>query len=121
MSSINSKADVIVDLKGLLDAGDRVPELQQATQAERQTLATAVTEIETLKVQQDELIGMSQEVTQRLKVAIKNGKEAGIRYRSVVRGKIGPHSERLAQFKIAPIRPRPRKQKVVEKVVVVVK
>ncbi len=120
-SSSNSRADIIVDLKGLLDAGDRSPELQQGVEVERQTLAVSVTEVETLKARQEELTGLRQEVTQQLKAATGRAKEAGMRYRSIVKAKIGPHNERLAQFKIAPVRPRPRKQKIVEKVVLVVK
>src|SRR6185436_6152825 len=113
MPSSNSKADVIVNLKGLIDAGDRSPELQQGIEVERQAVAQAVTEIESLKGRQEELTGLRQEVTQQLKAAIGRGKEAGIRYRSMVRAKIGPHNERLAQFKMAPIRRRPRKPQVV--------
>jgi len=113
MPSINSKADIIVHLRGLLDAGDRSPELQQGIETERQALEQSVTEIETLKGRQEELTGLRQEVTQQLGGAIRRGKEAGIRYRSVVRAKLGPHNERLVQFNMAPIRRRPRKPQVV--------
>lgn len=115
MSSINSKADIIVSLRGLIDAGDRSPELQQGIATERQALEETTTEIETLKGRQEELTGLRQETTQLLNAAIARGKDAAIRYRAVVRAKIGPRNERLVQFGMVPIRRRPRKPPVVVK------
>jgi hypothetical protein len=110
MASINSKADVMTDWKGLMEAADRNPEVQQIVAAERQALAQSLVEVETLQARQDELQAQRQEVTQQLKTAVARGKEIAIQIRSVVRGKIGPRSERLVHFKVMPIRPRSRKR-----------
>lgn len=109
MSSINSFADVVRDWEGLLEAVQRNPELQIPLEAERQILVQSLEEIQAIKARQDELGALRQEVTQQLKAAVTRGKEAAIRVRSVVRGKIGPKNERLVHFKVAPIRKRPRK------------
>lgn len=110
MASINSKADVMTDWKGLLEAAARNPEVLQTVTAEHQALAQSLVEVETLQARQDELQAQRQEVTQQLKGAVARGKEIAIQIRSVVRGKIGPRSERLVHFKVAPIRPRLRKR-----------
>jgi hypothetical protein len=109
MSSINSYADIFRDWEGLNEAALRNPEVQQSIEPERLSLLESLAEIQSLKGRQDELTALRQEVTQNLKAAIVKGKEVAIRVRSVVRGKIGPRSERLVHFKVAPIRKRTRK------------
>ena len=110
MASINSKADVMTDWKGLIDAYDRSPEVQAIVAEERQALAQSLAEVETLKARQEELQAQRQAVTQQLNAAMARGKEIAIQIRSVVRGKIGPRNERLVHFKVMPIRPRSRKR-----------
>ncbi|HEX9940499.1 MAG TPA: hypothetical protein VGG03_00670 [Thermoanaerobaculia bacterium] len=111
MASINSYAVVTKDLKGLLDATDRNPEVQPILETERQALAGSLAEIQGLKARQEELTALRQEATQRLKDAVNRAKETAIRIRSVVRGKIGPRSELLVHFNVSPLRKRPRKKK----------
>lgn len=115
MSSINSHADVIDDWEGLLEAGERSPELQPSIETERQALAQSLREVQGLKARQVELSAMRQEATQQLTAAVTQGKEEAMRIRSVVRGKIGPKSERLIHFRVAPLRKRPRKPALVVK------
>lgn len=109
MASINSHADVVTDWEGLLEAGERNPEVQPSIETERQSLRLSLTEVQGLKARQQELKALGQEVTQQLGAAVSRGKEVAIRLRSVVRGKIGPKSERLVHFRVAPLRRRPRK------------
>jgi hypothetical protein len=109
MSSINSHADVVTDWEGLLEAGDRSPELQASTEGERQSLRLSLTEVQSLKARQKELKALGQAVTQQLKAAVDKGKEVAMRFRSVVKGKIGPKNELLVHFGVAPLRRRPRK------------
>jgi hypothetical protein len=115
MSSINSFADIMRDWEGLLDALQRNPDLQPSVEPERQLLTQSAAEVQGLKARQEELTALRQEVTQQLDAAVTRGKETAIRVRSVVRGKIGPKSERLVHFNVAPLRKRPRKAKTVEK------
>lgn len=110
MSSINSQADVMTDWKGLIEASDRSPEVLQLVAPERQALGESLVEVETLKARQMELTAQRHEVTQQLKDAVKRGKVIAIQIRSMARGKIGPLSERLVHFRVAPIRPRSRKR-----------
>lgn len=112
MPSVTSQADIIYDWRGLLEARGRSPELQQGIEPETGALEQSLTEVVSLKGRQEELIGLKQEVSQQLREAIERGKEAAIRFRAVVKARIGPRNERLVQFNMAPIRKRPRKPAV---------
>lgn len=111
MASNNAYPNIVRDLGGVLEAVDRNPEVQPSVEAERQSLAESFAEIQGLKARQKELTAQRQEVTQQLQAAISRGKEAAIRVKSVVRGKIGPRNERLVHFNVAPLRKRTRKTK----------
>jgi hypothetical protein len=111
MSSINSYADIIRDWVELLEATQRTPEVQPSLEQERQELAQFLADVQGLKARQEELKALRQQVTQQLNAAVKVGKEAAMRIRAIAKGKIGPRNERLAHFKVAPVRPRPRKPK----------
>ncbi|HKH45109.1 MAG TPA: hypothetical protein VKM72_10640 [Thermoanaerobaculia bacterium] len=109
MGSINSHADVVTDLRELGEAVDRSPEVKDEVEKERQAVGASLTEIETLKSRQIELKALAQETTQQLKFAVVRGKEAAQQLRAIMKAKFGLKSERLVQFKVAPIRPRSRK------------
>lgn len=113
MSSVKAQAAVIRDLEELTEADDRNPDMQQELAKERQGLNMSLGDIKTLKARQQELTALRQEVTQQLNAAFTRGKDAAITYRSAVRAKVGPRSERLVHYKIAPLRRRPRKQQVI--------
>ena len=91
------------------------PEVQPTVDTDRQSLAQSLTTVQGLKARQNQLQGLRQEVTQQLAAELTKGKETAIKIRSMTRGKIGPKSERLVHFKIAPLRKRPRKAKQVVK------
>lgn len=109
MPSATSYADIINSLQALLEAIDRTPEIQSSIEAEREALEDSLAEVKSLKAQQDELTARRQETTQKLVDAVMRARDVAIRIRSIVRGKIGPHSERLVQFNVAPLRRRPRR------------
>jgi hypothetical protein len=109
MSKVSSHADVMADWDELLQAVQSDPEVQPTVDADRQVLAQSLTTLQGLKARQNELKGLRQEVTQQLKDTVAKGRETAIKIRSMTRGKIGPKSERLVHFKIAPLRKRPRK------------
>jgi hypothetical protein len=108
MASINSHADIFLDWRGLIEATERNPEVRDITAAELQSLKLILSEAEGYRAEQEELTALRQEMTQRLKDAEVRGKDLAIRIRSLVRGKVGPRSERLVHFNVAPIRPRKR-------------
>ncbi len=114
MPTLNSHADIISDWELLLDAAARSPEVQAGIEVERLALEQSLTVVRTLKARQDELKALGQQITQELRAAVGQGKDAAIQLRAVVKAKFGPRTERLVHFKMAPIRKRPRKKKVVE-------
>jgi len=114
MPTVNSQADVLLDLKGLVDATEKDQEMLPSVTQERQALVQTIGEIETLKGRQSELTALRQEATQMLKAAVARGRLQAIQIRSVIRGKMGPKSERLVLFNVAPLRPRSRKRVVVK-------
>jgi hypothetical protein len=109
MGSINSHADVVTDLRGLGEAVDRSPEVKDEVEKERKAVADSLTEIESLKSRQIELTGLKQQTTQQLKSAVVRGKEAAQQLRAIMKAKFGLKSERLVQFRVAPVRPRSRR------------
>jgi hypothetical protein len=106
MGSINANGEIMSDWRRLLTAWQHHAELLSGAAEDRDVLAQALQEAETLKGVQDRLQAERQAVTQQLNAVLAHGKETAIRIRSLARGKIGPKSEQLVQFRVAPIRPR---------------
>ncbi len=115
MPNPKSQADIIHHLETLLEAAERNPEIRAFIEAERLAVAQSLATIKILKARQEELTALRQEVTQQLGVALTDGKENAMVFRSVVRGKLRPRNERLVHFKVAPLRKRPRKRQAAEK------
>jgi hypothetical protein len=114
MPNINSLADFVRDNEGLLDAAERNPEIREAIEPERQGLAGGLGEVKSLKARQEELTALRQETTQQLGAAVARTRDAAMRFRAIVKAKLGPRSERLVHFNVAPLRKRPRKQVILE-------
>jgi hypothetical protein len=112
MPNHGSQDSIIRKAEGLIDAIDRTPEVQVMLEAERDALGQPLTEVKLLKARQQELTAQRQEVTQLLHEALKRLKDAAMTFRTVVRGKLGIRNERLVQFGVAPLRPRPRQPTV---------
>jgi hypothetical protein len=115
VGKVSSQADILADWEDLLQAVQSNPDLQPSVDAERQSLAQSLSELQGLKARQNEMAALRQESTQQIKVVAAKGKETAIKIRSVLRGKVGPKSERLVHFKIAPLRKRQRKAGVTAK------
>jgi chromosome segregation ATPase len=113
MAIASSQNDVIRLNEGLLEAVDRIPELQPEVQKERQAVEEPLTEVKTLKARQEDLTAQRQEVTQKLTAALGRLREAGMQLRALVRAKLGLRNERLVQFSVAPLRKRSRGRVVV--------
>jgi hypothetical protein len=82
--------------------------VQPSITEELAILDQSLGEVQAERARQEELTALRQESTQKLKAAVARGKDAAIRVRSVIRGKIGPRSERLVHFKVPPLRKRTR-------------
>src|SRR5690349_1166076 len=105
-----SYPDTVEDWEGLLTSArnnaDKLPDISRHTTA----LELVLGQTKEVKALQLSHAAARQEATQQLKKLLSQGKELAIRLRAVVRGEIGPTSERLVQFKVKPIRKRaPRK------------
>ena len=106
----NSYADVIRDWEGLLTAVRDHPEEVVDVERYRLALDTHLTETKVVKDRQATAAGIKQKATQNLREMTTQGKEMAIRLRGAVRASLGPKSELLTQFKIAPIRSRPKRR-----------
>lgn len=109
-----SHADVVTDAEQLLSATevnqDLVPSVEKHRTAAVQTLA----EIKALKTLQKTLTADKQKATKDLQNAVRRLKELTIFLRTAIRGDIGPRTEKLVEFGIAPMRRRVRRAKPVE-------
>lgn len=114
MPEVSSQADLTQDWTGLLDASDRNPELRQAVEPEYEALKRWLTDLQSLKAQQLDLTAQRQEVTQKLKEVITQGRDAAMRLRSMAKAKLGPRSERLVHFSVTPLRRRGARKPVVK-------
>ncbi len=110
MPVASSYADVIKDWEALLTAAlEHAPSLPDAERS-RAAFQEHLARTKEMKARQDSLTAARQEATQSLRKLVKDGKELAIRLRGVVKANLGPTSEGLVQFGIAPIRKRaPRK------------
>ena len=112
MPQINSYPDVTDDWLGLLDASNKSPDIQPLIETDRQALTQVLSEVQVLRGRQTELTALRSDVTKQLREAVARGKELAIKIRSMVRGKIGPRSELLGLWRVAPLRKRTRKVSV---------
>lgn len=106
MGRLNSLADVLADWEELLEAVRRSPDLLPDVEEDVEILADLLAEARQHKARQNEMTALRQEVTQKLNAELARGKVTAIGMRAVVRGKLGPRSELLVQFGIAPLRKR---------------
>jgi hypothetical protein len=92
-------------LAACAEHADTLPDLT----TELASLKGFLDKAKTLKVQQESSKAARQGTTQELKQAIKDGQEVARRIRDAAKFKIGQRNERLVQFKVKPLRARPRK------------
>ncbi|HYO16829.1 MAG TPA: hypothetical protein VE685_26830 [Thermoanaerobaculia bacterium] len=109
-----SFGDEIREMEGTLAAFAENAEQLGAAEPHRAALEVIVGEAKALKDRQDSYIAARQEVTQQLREAMVRGREAARCLRSAVRAILGTQNERLVQFKVAPLRKRPRKLRTPE-------
>ncbi|HEX7185211.1 MAG TPA: hypothetical protein VF756_25525 [Thermoanaerobaculia bacterium] len=116
MPNNSSFADTLLDADQLLAAiaanADQLPSAEKY----RDPLVQAVAEIKELRVRQQTLRADKQKATQDLKAAVRRIKDLMLHLRTAVRSDIGPRSEKLVEFNMAPLRQRSRKVKPAEPV-----
>jgi outer membrane murein-binding lipoprotein Lpp len=80
----------------------------------RATMEQMVGQVKDVKARQDSLQAARQATTQELEALLTKTSEASIRLRGVVKADIGPKSEQLVHFGIAPLRKRSRRAAEIE-------
>jgi hypothetical protein len=113
MPNNSSFADTVLDADQLLAAVAANADLLPAVEKHRAPLAQAVAELKELSVRQKTLTADKQQVTQDLNATMRRVKDLVLHLRAAVRSDIGPRSEKLVEFKVAPLRPRSRKARPV--------
>ncbi|HKH43423.1 MAG TPA: hypothetical protein VKM72_02035 [Thermoanaerobaculia bacterium] len=116
MPNNSSLADTLLDADQALAAVAANADQLPSAGKHREPLEKAVTELKDLSMLQQRLIADKQQVTQDLKAATRRVKDLMLHLRAAVRSDIGPRSEKLVEFKVAPLRPRTRKAKPAEPV-----
>ena len=104
-----SFADLVENWEGLLRAYDDNADRLTAALVQRQALEAVLGQAQEIKARQLSHIGAKQRASQEIRGVTAAGKEAARRLRNAVKANVGTDNELLAQFKIAPRRPRSRK------------
>jgi DNA repair ATPase RecN len=116
MPDTSSYPKTMQDLKKLRAATEERKEALGDVAQEMQKLDEAVQEAEELKAKSDSLATERLDTTYKLEQAVMRAREAGMVLRAAAKMRLGPRSEFLVQFGIAPLRlrlrkPRSRKRK----------
>jgi len=106
-----SYSDVTTDAEQLLTSTSANPDLQPIIEKHRPQIEENLEEIKNLKALQKTLTADKQKSTQDLQAALKRLKERLIFLRAAIRGDIGPRTEKLVEYGIAPLRKAVRKAK----------
>ena len=114
MPNNSSYADIMRDWEQLLtSAREDAPDLGEAERF-RVSLEQHLEAIKVLKAKQDSTRATKQESTRELRTMIVEGRELAIRLRNVVRANLGPRSELLTKYGVAPLRKRRKPEKPTE-------
>ncbi len=111
MPTIKTQTDTIVDAEELLAAIAANASLFPNIGEHLAPLELVLGRIKGLRVVQKTLTADKQRATQELKAAYREARDLTIQLRGAVRAKIGVRSEKLVEFKVPPLRPRPRRSK----------
>jgi hypothetical protein len=114
MPQITAYADLFRDWEGVSGACAQNATLLPKSEALRPELDTILAQARDLKIQQENLSGNSQAMTQRLVQLVATGREVARKLRNQIKVELGSKSEHLVQFGIAPLRKHVRKTKVVK-------
>ena len=104
-------SDVTTDAEQILTSSAANPSLQSIVEKHRPQIEEDLKEIKALKALQKTLTADKQKTSKDLQAALKRLKERVIFLRAAIRGDIGPRSEKLVEYGIAPLRERGRKAK----------
>ena len=107
----NAYSDVTTDAEQILTSTSANPDLKPIVEKHRPPIEESLEEIKNLKALQKTLTADKQKATQDLQASLKRLKERLIFLRAAIRGDIGPRTEKLVEYGIAPLRQRGRRAK----------
>jgi len=108
MKSIRSFADVVRDWEELLEAVNDNAEVLASAEPQRAAMEASLAALRAKRAHQTSCAASRQEATQDLAALIDQGNENARRLRGLVKAVLGTKSERLVQFRGAPLRSRRR-------------
>ena len=108
MKSIRSFADVVSDWEELLEAVNDNAEVLASAAPQQEALQASLAALRVKRAHQASCTAGRLQATQDLGVLIDQGNENARRLRGLVRAVLGSKSERLVQFRVAPLRRRRR-------------
>lgn len=114
MPTAKTEPNIIVDAESLLSAVEVNKDLLPNIDEHKAPVVEGLARIKSLRTQQQTLIADKQRVTQELKAAFRETRDLTIQLRAVIRAKVGVRSEKLVEFKVPPLRKRPRRTKLEE-------
>jgi hypothetical protein len=108
MPNIKSYAELVRDSVRLLRGFEDNSVILAPAEPQRDALAASLDRLQDKKASQDSFAAQRQQSTQELDQLMQQVREDARRLRGMVKGLLGTKNERLVQFKVAPIRSRPR-------------
>lgn len=108
---ISSTADVLDDWASLLAAVAEDATVLPNVEPHRLALEQVHKDMLAAKARRDLHAAAKQEATQEMKALKLKGKDAAIALRGAVKADMGPRSERLVHYNVAPLRKRQPKKK----------
>lgn len=109
MHNPRSYADIVYDWEVLLEAVEENLKVLPDVELERGALQQILEKARGLKARQESLTERRKRVTQELTDLLGLGRDLALQLRAAARLKLGPRNERLARFRVAPLRGRPRR------------
>lgn len=109
MPNTTTYTDVVGDWEQLLAAVDEHESVLPDIANERAALQQALLDARSEKARQASHTAARQRATQELEILLDRGREVAMRLRGAAKLKIGPRSELLVQFGVAPLRRRTRR------------
>lgn len=109
MPNTTTYTDVIGDWEKLLAAVNEHEDVLPDIRDERAALQQALQDAKDEKARQESYKAARQLATQELEMLLDRGREIAMRLRGAAKLKIGPRSELLVQFGVAPLRRRTRR------------
>jgi hypothetical protein len=113
-NTIVAYADLFRDWEGVSGACAQNAALLPKSEAIRPELDAITAQVKDLKLQQENLMGNSQALTQNLVALVATGRETARKLRNQIKVELGAKSEHLVQFGIAPLRKPHRKATTVK-------